>query len=88
MRIAADPASRGFAPSPEGAVLETEEARIALDAVEELPEKYRLVVVCRFLLGLSEDETALTLSIARGTVKSRTSRALQQLRRTMENPNG
>ncbi len=88
MRIAADPASEVSDPSPERVVLKMEEARIALDAVEELPEKYRLVVVCRFLLGLSEDETALTLKIARGTVKSRTSRALQQLRRTMENPHG
>lgn len=87
MRVAADPASAGAAPSPEGALVRMEEARIALDAVEELPEKYRLVVVCRFLLGLSEDETALTLKIARGTVKSRTSRALQQLRRKLEHPN-
>ena len=35
---------------------------------------------CRYLLDLSEEETAAALSLRRGTVKSRTSRALEQLR--------
>jgi RNA polymerase sigma-70 factor (ECF subfamily) len=39
------------------------------------------VLVHRFLLALSEDETAAALGVRRGTVKSRTSRALERLRR-------
>ena len=39
---------------------------------------------CRFLLDLSEAETAEVLSLRRGTVKSRTSRALERLRTQLE----
>ena len=35
---------------------------------------------CRYLLELGEEETAQVLSLPRGTVKSRTSRALERLR--------
>ena len=35
---------------------------------------------CRFLLDLGEEETASALGVRRGTVKSRTSRALARLR--------
>jgi RNA polymerase sigma-70 factor (ECF subfamily) len=84
VRVAADPASGGAAPSPEAEVLSDERARLTLAAVESLPERYRLVVSCRFLLGLSEAETAATLGIAAGTVKSRTSRALDMMRSRLE----
>ena len=40
----------------------------------------RLVLGCRYLLELSEAETAAALSVKPGTVKSRTSRALDRLR--------
>lgn len=63
------------------AVTVVESTRTALlDAVRTLPEKDRLVVTCRYLLDLSEAETAETLGLARGTVKSRLSRALTRLR--------
>jgi RNA polymerase sigma factor (sigma-70 family) len=52
--------------------------RAALDA---LPHRYRDVVACRYLLDLTEDETARVLGLARGTVKSRLSRALDRLER-------
>jgi RNA polymerase sigma-70 factor (ECF subfamily) len=45
-----------------------------------LPEPQRLVVACRFLLDLDEAHTAQVLGISRGTVKSRTHRALARLR--------
>jgi RNA polymerase sigma-70 factor (ECF subfamily) len=38
------------------------------------------VLTCRYLLELSEEETAAALGCRRGTVKSRTSRALARLR--------
>ena len=39
---------------------------------------------CRYLLDLGEEETAAALGVPRGTVKSRTSRALARLRAVME----
>ena len=36
--------------------------------------------MCRYLLDLSEAETAITLGVPKGTVKSRTARALTKLR--------
>lgn len=51
-----------------------------LDALQELPADAQTVIACRYLLGLSELETAAALGVAQGTVKSRTSRALEQLR--------
>jgi RNA polymerase sigma-70 factor, ECF subfamily len=56
------------------------DTRALLDALNELPHDAQAVLACRFLLGLSEQETAAALDIARGTVKSRTSRALDRLR--------
>jgi len=50
-----------------------------LTAVERLRDDDRDVLACRYLLELSEDETAAALGIARGTVKSRTHRALSRL---------
>jgi RNA polymerase sigma-70 factor (ECF subfamily) len=48
-----------------------------------LPERDREVIACRYLLELSEAETAATLGIRPGTVKSRLSRGLARLRREL-----
>ena len=48
------------------------------------PERDRSVLACRFVLDLSEQETAGVLDIPVGTVKSRTARALERLRGTLE----
>jgi RNA polymerase sigma factor (sigma-70 family) len=68
------------APSPEEAAVGADERRRLLAALDELPEQPRLVLACRYLLGLSEDETAAALGVRRGTVKSRSARALDRLR--------
>jgi RNA polymerase sigma-70 factor (ECF subfamily) len=49
-------------------------------ALGRLAPKDRTVIACRYVLELSEAETAATLGVARGTVKSRLSRALDRLR--------
>jgi RNA polymerase sigma-70 factor, ECF subfamily len=68
------------APSPESAVL-ANESRVALvAALNLLRDEDREVIGARYFLELSEAETADSLGIPRGTVKSRLSRALGRLR--------
>ena len=72
-----------IAPSAESAVLTADERRSLVEAVNALPANARLVVTCRYLLELSEAETAQVLGWPTGTVKSRLSRALDGLRGTL-----
>ena len=67
------------APTPEQVLDEKETVRSLRDAVVTLPRHQRDVVVCRYLLELSEGETAQVLGIPSGTVKSRLSRGLTAL---------
>lgn len=50
-----------------------------IEAVEQLSLRHRAVVVGRFYLDWSTAEVAEALDVAEGTVKSRLSRALEQL---------
>ena len=84
LRAAAESRPGDAVPSPEAELLSGDRRAELLAAVEGLREEERLVVSCRFFLGLSEDETAQTLGLKLGTVKSRTSRALAQLRQEVE----
>ena len=68
------------APSPEAQLLTVMRRDALLAALGELDERDRSVLTCRYLLELSEEETAAALGCRRGTVKSRTSRALARLR--------
>lgn len=54
--------------------------RVLGDALRALPDGYRVVLVLRFFEDLSVEEVAALLDWPVGTVKSRTSRALAQLR--------
>lgn len=58
--------------------------RELLSGLQNLPEPQRQVVVLKYLLGWSQDEIARALKIRQGTVKSRLSRALAQLRVELE----
>jgi RNA polymerase sigma factor (sigma-70 family) len=66
--------------SPETVLLDADERRLLVAAVQRLPRRQREAVACRYFLELSEAETADVLGIAPGTVKSRLSRALRMLR--------
>ena len=81
--VAATPSGEA-APSPEDATLDADERARLLAALEQLPADAREVLACRYLLQLSEEETAAALDVARGTVKSRSARALERLRETYE----
>ena len=66
--------------SPEGEVLVAERDSALAAALERLDARDREVIACRYLLELSEAETAAALGCRAGTVKSRLSRALARLR--------
>jgi RNA polymerase sigma-70 factor (ECF subfamily) len=86
-RAAHELPSGDAAPSPEGRAIAAEERATLLAALERLSDDDRLVLSCRYLLDLGEEETGEVLSLRRGTVKSRTSRALGRLREQMEASN-
>ena len=65
---------------PEEEVADRERKVQLLAAVARLPDRLRVVVTCRYLLELSEAETAVSLGIPNGTVKSRLHRGLARLR--------
>jgi RNA polymerase sigma-70 factor (ECF subfamily) len=84
LHVAEERREGGAVPSPESALLDDERRRALLDAVEALGERDRSVIACRYLLELSEAETAAALGVRPGTVKSRLSRALERLRTSLE----
>jgi RNA polymerase sigma factor (sigma-70 family) len=88
--VAADPTGgpTALAPSPEDDVIARETRTELLAALRQLGDDDREILGARFFLELSEAETAETLDIARGTVKSRTSRALGRLRAVMADGSG
>ena len=74
-------ASGDAAPSPEEIAVAADDRTRLLAALDALPANARDVLACRYLLDLSEAETAAALGVRPGTVKSRTARALDALRR-------
>lgn len=79
-RLALRASSGEAAPSPEEELARADERARLLAALDELPDAHRLVLAYRHLLELSEEETAAALDVARGTVKSRSARALERLK--------
>jgi RNA polymerase sigma-70 factor (ECF subfamily) len=71
------------APSPDAAAVAGESRAVLLSCLDALPERDRLVIGYRYLLDLSEAETAAALGVRPGTVKSRLSRALARLREAL-----
>ena len=84
LRVAEERRPGGAVPSPEAALLDSEQRDELLAALTHLPDSDRQAIACRYFLDLSEKETAAVLGCARGTVKSRLSRALGRLRERME----
>jgi RNA polymerase sigma-70 factor (sigma-E family) len=70
--------------SAEATALVSEEYRHLLQAIRSLPPRQREALVLRYYLELTEEETARSMGIRRGTVKSATSRALAALGQRMQ----
>lgn len=83
LRAAEDRAQVISPPSPETTVVSRERRAELLGAVEGLREEDREVISLRYFLELSEAEAASVMGCARGTVKSRLSRAVGRLREKM-----
>jgi RNA polymerase sigma-70 factor (sigma-E family) len=77
-----EPASPGPAASAETVVLESEQRRELLAAIDGLPDRQREVLLLRYFLDLSEADIADTLRISRGAVKTHSSRGIAALRVT------
>lgn len=79
-----------FVPKAESVVSAEESAvigeanREVLAALRALPARQREAVVLRYYLDLSEAEAAQAMNVARGTVKSATSRGLAALARMLK----
>ena len=56
-----------------------ERQKVISDAIAELPENHRVIIVLRDINGLAYDEIAAALKCSEGTVKSRISRARDAL---------
>lgn len=84
LRAATEDPSGGAAPSPEAGLVDAERREALLAAVDALPDEQRTVLVLRYFADLSEEETAEILDVPRGTVKSRTARALERLRKSYD----
>ncbi len=68
---------------PESCVERTVLARVVRDAVMELPESHRSVLILSVYEEMSYDEIAEALDISPGTVASRKSHAITMLRRRL-----
>jgi RNA polymerase sigma factor (sigma-70 family) len=71
---------------PERAAVAADARARVLAAVNAMSQRDRQVLTCRYLLDLTEAETAQVLDWPRGSVKSRLSRALGKLRRALPAP--
>ena len=84
LSVVEDRASGDTALSPEASALARERRELVLDALRNMREEDRLVIAYRYFFDLTEVEMAEALGVARGTVKSRLSRAIARLRAAME----
>ena len=67
-------------PSPEGHYHSKKAAEALQSALQQLPQKLKSAIVLKEIEGLAYEEISLVLDISVGTVKSRISRARNELR--------
>jgi RNA polymerase sigma factor (sigma-70 family) len=69
--------------SPDDEVMRRESHRHLLAAVDRLADGERTAILARYVLGLTDEETAAALGVPRATVKMRAWRGLKKLRREL-----
>ncbi|HXS38604.1 MAG TPA: RNA polymerase sigma factor [Stellaceae bacterium] len=74
----------GARPDPERALAQSQIRRLLEEAIDRLPEEFRLVLLSRAVEEMSIEETASVLGILPETVKTRLHRARRQLRTALE----
>ncbi|MFJ4923366.1 RNA polymerase sigma factor [Streptomyces sp. NPDC088725] len=67
-------------PGPDERALTTTDRKVLVDALAQLPERYRVVIVLRHVVGMSYAEIAEVQECPVGTVKAQVSRGLTGLR--------
>ncbi|WP_326767125.1 sigma-70 family RNA polymerase sigma factor [Streptomyces sp. NBC_01591] len=77
------PPHQGYGPPVDEGLLLAEEYRQVLDAMAQLTQRQREVLVLRYWSELTEAQIAQTLGLSRGTVKSTASRALDALEKKL-----
>jgi len=70
--------------NPERTVAQQEIQRLVEMTIDDLPERYRLVLITRVLEGMSVEETATLLALSVETVKTQLHRARTLLREELE----
>ena len=73
-------------PRPDEAAESKEAAQLLLEALDRLPEAYRVTLVLKHMDGLSCTEIAERLGVALGTVTSRLARGYGMLRDRLDHP--
>jgi RNA polymerase sigma-70 factor (sigma-E family) len=68
---------------PVDEVARVDDRDVLLAALRSLPPQMRAVIVLRYWLGYTEQETAAELGCSIGSVKSQSSRGIQRLRMTV-----
>jgi len=71
-------------PDPDAVLDRKQKMQRLNEAIEELPEHYRIMLILRHQENLSYEEIATTLEIPLGTVKARIHRAREMLRGYLE----
>lgn len=79
-----EPVSTDMRTDPERAATASEQKAVLRNAIDQLSDKLRSVLVLHDVEGLSQEEVAEILKIPVGTVKSRVSRARAELRGLLE----
>ena len=74
---------KSSAPSPEAGSANAEARQMLEEAVDQLPEAYRAVVVMREVEDMSVAETADSLGVSEAVVKTRLHRAHAMLRKAL-----
>ncbi len=88
LEYAPEPADLGIAANPEAAVVRGAAAELIRQALLELPDRYREVLVLRYFGDWSDHEVAHQLDTTEGNVRALRMRAMRQLRAIMGPPDG